>query len=284
MDIIISSKNITDESTIEILKNIAKSKDKKIKSSESSDVKLSSSSSSTNEVYLELNFNNSVFELTKDDEVIDDADTTMNDDVTSNNETRLRILLDESNKASLRKEVTNEDLKIKILELESKVKEYEIKIEVFEKLNLKNNCQTHLQEIEILKIKIQTLKTKTKILISTNVLRNDTTMNLDKMYMDQKSHDKLGTRRLRYEKSSSFSESKNPSNPKLKRKQTQTLNNKNVKNKNIQNNKKSHNYVFIYQHNSCNKEKNYQNNNRNTYNPNGPTKFILKVHMDCLMN
>lgn len=152
------------------------------------------------------------------------------------------------------------------------------KLRILKKLNLQNECQTHLGEIGILKIKVQNLETENRTLGSICILRNGTRMDLDKMYIGRKLHDK---RCLGYKKSLFSSKSKNPTSPKLNGKQTQNLNDKNVKNKNAKNNKSSYNHTYIYQHNSRrnnnNKRKiNYQNSDRNTYNPKGSNKIYFE--------
>ena len=96
------------------------------------------STSFINEVNLELeNIDyESEIELTTECIEIDDTSTVLNDGlIYQNEETRLRYLLDESNKTLLENDCTIGNLRFKILELESKVKEYE-----------SDNCKSHLEE------------------------------------------------------------------------------------------------------------------------------------------
>ena len=85
------------------------------------------STSFTNEVNLELdNYGyESEIELTTEYLENDDTSIFLDESLTHQNESRLKFLLDESNKTLLEKESTIDNLRSKILELESKVKEYE---------------------------------------------------------------------------------------------------------------------------------------------------------------
>ena len=87
------------------------------------------STSFINEVNLELeNIDyESEIELTTEYIEIDDTSIVLNDDLIYQNEkTRLRYLIDESNKTLLENECTIGNLRSKILELESKINEYEL--------------------------------------------------------------------------------------------------------------------------------------------------------------
>jgi hypothetical protein len=70
-------------------------------------------------------------------------------------------MFDDTNKILLIKERIIEELNIKIIEIESKVKEGEIKIM---KLKSKNNCESHLYEIGSLKVKVQHIETEKWVL------------------------------------------------------------------------------------------------------------------------
>jgi hypothetical protein len=94
------------------------------------------------------------------------------------------------------------------------ISEFKLKIQFYEsKLqNLKKNCQMHLGEVAILKVKVQTLETKNNALKSSYTSTSITSMNLDNA-IGQRPSNKSG---LRYEKSSKTSNC-----PKLKEKQCQ---------------------------------------------------------------
>jgi hypothetical protein len=82
---------------------------------------------------------------------MNDSSLFLRNDLIIESNNRLDLLLDEKNKAILVKEKTIEDLNVKILELESKVKEGEMKIN---ELKNKNHCESHLGEIGLLKVKV----------------------------------------------------------------------------------------------------------------------------------
>ena len=89
----------------------------------------------------------------------DDTSIFLDESLTHQNESRLRSLLDESNKTLLEKENTIENLKSKILELESKINEYELIS------NELKNCKLHIDEIGIiLKVKVQSLENENRSL------------------------------------------------------------------------------------------------------------------------
>jgi hypothetical protein len=58
-------------------------------------------------------------------------------------------------------------------------------------LKNKNICESHLSEIDLLKSKVQNLKIKNQALKSTNILRYDNVLDLSKLYVGQKPHDKI---------------------------------------------------------------------------------------------
>jgi hypothetical protein len=93
----------------------------------------------------------------------------------------------------------------------------------------------HLDEVAILKVKVQTLKTKNRTLKSSCTSTNITSMDLDKA-IDQRPSNKSG---LGYKKSSKTSNC-----PKLKEKQVQESNAKIMKPNNAKSFNKKHNYAF----------------------------------------
>jgi hypothetical protein len=125
IDGIIVSKNILDESTIEFLRNITLSKNKELNSKQQ--VSTSTFSNSKNEVY--LNFFCDSDESDDDDCVtVNDSSLSLRNKLIVGINARLESLLDKRNSALLTKEKYIMDLNIKILKLESKTRESEIKI------------------------------------------------------------------------------------------------------------------------------------------------------------
>jgi hypothetical protein len=109
----------------------------------------------------------------------------------------------------LRSEGTIEGLTKKILELESKVTEYETKKIVFEK-----EQKDFIQQISNLTIDKQLLDLENQALKSTSASSSDTRLGSTNLYKGQQSHDKTG---LGYKKiSPSLQSSKNPKSPKEK--------------------------------------------------------------------
>ena len=102
VDSIVISKNITNKKTIEVPTKIVTTKNKKMDSNDSSEA----STSSANEVTLELENNNheSKIELINRCVEIDDTSSSLDKDQTHRNEIKLRFLLDKSYKILLRKE------------------------------------------------------------------------------------------------------------------------------------------------------------------------------------
>jgi hypothetical protein len=135
----------------------------------------------------------------------------------------------------------------------------------------------HLGEVVTLKIKVQTLETKNRVLKSSCISTSITSMDLDKV-IGQRPSDKSG---LEYKKSS-----KTLNCSKLKEKQSQGSNVKIVKSTNAKSFNKKHNYVFQYKQfdKKINKGKmNFQNNNA-TFILVGQTHCILKDPMDGFMS
>jgi hypothetical protein len=158
--------------------------------------------------------------------------------------------------SSSQKEII-ERLKKKILEFELKVQSYESKLQ-----NLKKNYQMHLGEVTTLKVKVQNLKTENRVLKSSCISTNITSMDLDKV-IGQSPNNKSG---LGYKKSSKTSNC-----PKSKEKQGQWSNAKIMKSTNAKSFNKKHNYAFQYKlfDKKINKGKiNFESNNAIFFNPN----------------
>jgi hypothetical protein len=100
----------------------------------------------------------------------------------------LQTMLDYTNKILLIKERTLEELNIKNIELESIVKEGEAKIM---ELKNKNNYESHLNEIDSLKLKVQYIEIENRALRTSNDLSYSTKMDLEKMNVSRKTHDKM---------------------------------------------------------------------------------------------
>jgi predicted nucleic acid-binding Zn-ribbon protein len=157
----------------------------------------------TNEVFLNPFYDSDVFNIS------------LNNKVKYQNYDRLQTMLDDINKILPIKERTIEDLNVKIIKLESKIKEGEIKII---ELKSKNNCETHLNEISSLKIKVQHIRTKSWALRTSSDLSCSTKTDLEKIYVGQKMHDKI---KLEYIESLSLSIFKVIGSPKKKGEQSQ---------------------------------------------------------------
>jgi hypothetical protein len=148
IDEIITSKNISDESTIQLLRNIAISKNKELESKQQTIT--STSLNGKNEVYLNLLCDSD--ESDDDDyDVVNDSSLSLRNDLIIDSNDRLDSLLDEKNNALLAKEKIIENLNAKIFELESKVKEGEM---IINELKSKNHCESHIGEIKLLKVKV----------------------------------------------------------------------------------------------------------------------------------
>ena len=72
--------------------------------------------------------------------------------------------------------------------LDFKVKDLESKLMVLEKLKETNICSSHVGEIEILKVRIQTLETENKVLRFPSEFSNVT--NLDSYHVDNLINDR----------------------------------------------------------------------------------------------
>jgi hypothetical protein len=97
-------------------------------------------------------------------------------------------MLDYTNKILLIKERTLEELNIKNIELESIVKEGEAKIM---ELKNKNNYESHLNEIDSLKLKVQYIEIENRALRTSSDLSYSTKMDLEKINVSRKTHDKM---------------------------------------------------------------------------------------------
>jgi hypothetical protein len=102
------------------------------------------------------------------------------------------LLPNDTNKILQIKKRTIEKLNTKNIELESKVKEGNTKII---ELKNKNNYESHLSEIGSLKVKVQHIETENYVLWISNVLSCSTKIDLRKIYVGRKTHDKI---RLEY--------------------------------------------------------------------------------------
>ena len=319
MHSIIASKNITDETTIDFLMDLAKSRNSKREDDE-----IETSTSSANEVHSNPCFLGYETEQESSNEGGDEYSGTIdignenyiitnenkndlhtnrletNDACTFTNnilmhyddESRLQSLLDESNRTLVEKEGIIQELihKNDMLELENK--------------RLK---ASHLGEIGILKVKIQTLETEKGALRSTSEVSYVT--RLDPYHVDNliKSH-KMDKSGLGFEKGKSSFESNHNKGPKEKGEHSQTsrtkfkfngeqystyqfftkkgitpLNKEPTKlnfahTSNAKQDKKSPNHAFRYKYNNKNykNKKNFQSSNKNTFNPKGSNKTYFK--------
>jgi len=306
VDSIIASKNITDETTIEFLMDLVKSRNIKKGNDE-----IEASTSSANEVHLNWGLDNieSDDELTDEEEggeeyngtinetennlytnrlEINESSTFMNEILTRyDDESMLQSLLDESNKTLIEKEGIIRALRTKndILEsqnrnlkasnminkiLDFKVKDLESKLMVLEKLKETNICSSHVGEIGILKVRIQTLETENKVLRFPSEFSNVT--NLDSYHVDNLINDRqIDTSGLGYKKGQSSFESNHSQSHKESKVKT-------CKTSNAKHNQKSPNYAFRYNYNNRKyKDKNnFQNNDRSTFNPKRSNKTYFK--------
>jgi beta-glucosidase-like glycosyl hydrolase len=145
---------------------------------------------------------------------IEDASISTNERMLKFELARANKLLNETNQALLRSEGTIEGLTKKVLELESKVTEYETKKIIFEK-----EQKDFIQQISNLKIEKQLLDLKNRALKSTSASSSGIRLDSTNLYKGQQSHDKTS---LGYKKiSPSLQSSKNPKSPKEKGKQIQ---------------------------------------------------------------
>jgi hypothetical protein len=55
----------------------------------------------------------------------------------------------------------------------------------------KNNCESHVSEIDSLKVKVQHIKIENQVLRTSSDLNYSTKMNLKNIYVDRKAHDKM---------------------------------------------------------------------------------------------
>jgi hypothetical protein len=125
IDEINTSKNISDESTVQLLRNISISKNKELESKQQASAPTSSNGKT--EVYLNL-FCDSGESDDDDCDAVNDSSLSLRNDLIIDTNDMLDSLLDERNNALLVKEKIIEYSNVKILELESKVMEGEITI------------------------------------------------------------------------------------------------------------------------------------------------------------
>jgi hypothetical protein len=116
---------------------------------------------------------------------IEDANIFTNERMLKFKLARANKLLNETNQALLRSEGTIEGLTKKILELESKITEYETKKIIFEK-----EQKNFIQQISNLKIDKQLLDLKNRTLKSTSASSSGTRLDSTNLYKGQQSHDK----------------------------------------------------------------------------------------------
>jgi hypothetical protein len=149
------------------------------------------------------------------------------------------------------------------------------------KLKSKNNCESLLSEIGSLKIKVQHIKTENQTLRTSSNLNCSTKMDLKKIYVGRKAHDKM---RLRYIERLPSLVFKVIRSPKEKGEQSQKLKNKSDNMQKTKYNKEKHNHAYQYRYS------NRRNRNNNYYQEeihltlNGQIKFILDVLMVSFMN
>ena len=119
----------------------------------------------TNEVHLELNLEGCETNTNQSENYIITNETSfsLDDNLTHQNKIRMKSVLGEPSKALIGNEGSLQNLRFKIFELESKVKEYELILE-------SHNRESHLDEVGMLKEKVQNLENENRKLKSTNVL------------------------------------------------------------------------------------------------------------------
>jgi hypothetical protein len=142
-------------------------------------------------------------------------------------------MLDDTNKTLFINERTIKELNVKIIEFKSKVKEGEI---IIKELKNKNICESYISEIDLLESKVQDLGIENQTLKSTSLLRHDTRLDLPKLYVGQKTHDKMS---LGFKKFSSFLTFNDTRSPKEKGEQPQKFGSKNDNMKNTEHNRKN---------------------------------------------
>jgi hypothetical protein len=230
VDEIVARNNITDLCTLEILHDIAISKNMKIDSF-APKVQISQEFQLHNQ---EVPCTTFTWDDSDDDYVDNDelfVENTNNFDDKDIIESFVSSLDSPIHDLSSQKEII-ERLENKILEFELKVQSYEFKLQ-----NLKKNCQMHLGEVATLKVKVKTLETENRALKSPYISTSITSMDLNKV-IGQRPSNKSG---LGYKKSSKTSIC-----PKSKEKQSHGSNTKIVKSTKAKSFNKKHNYVFQY--------------------------------------
>jgi hypothetical protein len=248
VDEIVAKNNITDLCTLEILHDIAISKNMKM-NSYASKVQNSQEFQLHNQVipYTTSTWDDSNDDYVENDEFfVENANNFDGEDVIESFVSSLENPIHDS---SSQKDII-ERLENKISEFELKVQSYEFKLQ-----NLKKNYQIDLGEVATLKMKVQTLETENRALKSSCISTSFNSMDLDKV-IGQRPSNKSG---LGYKKSSKTSNC-----PKSKEKQSQGSNAKIMKSANAKSFNKKHNYAFQYKQfdKKINKEKmNFQSNN-----------------------
>ena len=241
---IIASKNITDEITLEVLRDIAISKGLNAKE-EKTEEEASTSTKTEKEVY--LNSRLSFHGISDSDSESENEYNELSQLESLENEiARLNLLLSDSKRELSEKDVTIGNMKIEISNLQ-------------EKLKSKTN------DFEISRDKVQNLETEVKALKSMCACSSNNEIGMDKMHRGQKPHDKSG---LGYKKNQSSLASKNPKGQHDKGKQVLKVQNRNV----IKQNKVNHAYRYGYNYRNQSKPKpNFGNNLEKVYyrGPNG---------------
>jgi hypothetical protein len=127
------------------------------------------------------------------------------------------------------------------------------------------------------------LEIENRALKSNSILRNDTRLDLSKLYVGQKPHDKMG---IGFKEFSSPSTSKSTIISKEKEEHTQNSNITYQNNKNAQINERSQKHAFRYRYNykRHKNHKNYHYNNIIIINPHLSNKIYFKGQMVGFMN
>jgi hypothetical protein len=112
---------------------------------------------------------------------------------------------------------------------------------------------SHLDEIRLLNVKVQSLETKYQALRTSNDLSSSAKMDLKKMYVDQKVYDKTG---LGYINSLPSSISKVTGSPKEKIEQSKKLENKSDNMKNTKDNRGKQHHAYQYKYSNRRKKNN----------------------------
>jgi hypothetical protein len=174
VDEIVARNNITDLCTLEILHDIAISKNMKM-----------DSFAPKVQISQEFQLHNQVVPCTtstwddSDDDFVENDEFCVENVNNFDDETEIEYFL-----SSLESHIHDSSFQKEIIErLENKISEFELKIQSYEfKLqNLEKNCQMHLGEVTTLKVKVQTLETENRALKSSCISTSITSMDLDKV-------------------------------------------------------------------------------------------------------